>query len=53
MRCVAQIFEGIDILVIRLGKQVDERKVLNLSEVRLKIIRLLGPEVEKCYPVEI
>lgn len=53
MRRVAQIFEGIDILVIRLGKQVVERKVLNLSEVRLKIIRLLGPEVEKCYLVEI
>jgi transposase len=53
MRRVAQMFEGIDILVIRLGRQIVDRRVLNLSTVRLKIIRLLGPEVEKCYLLEI
>jgi transposase len=51
MRRVAQMFEGIDVLVIRAGDQVVERRVLNLSQVRLKIIHLLGPEVENCYLV--
>lgn len=49
MRRVAQMFEGVDLLVIRLGDQVMQRRVLNLSPERLKIIHLLGPEVENCY----
>jgi transposase len=49
MRRVAQIFEGIDLLVIRAGPTVVARKILNLSPLRLKIIRLLGPEVQSCY----
>jgi transposase len=53
MRRVAQMFEGIDILVIRRDRQIIDRRVLNLSTVRLKIIRLFGPEVEKCYLLEI
>jgi hypothetical protein len=40
MRRVAQMFEGMDLLVIRLGEQVVQPKVLNLSPVRLKIIHL-------------
>jgi hypothetical protein len=51
MRRVAQMFEGVDLLVTRLGDQVVQRRVLNLSPVRLKIIHLLGPEVENCYLV--
>jgi len=46
MRRVAQMIEGMDLLVIRLGEQVVQHKVLNLSPVKLKIIHLLGPEVE-------
>ena len=49
MRRVAQIFEGIDLLVIYSGAVIVARKILNLSPVRLKIIRLLGPEVQSCY----
>jgi transposase len=49
MRRVAQIFEGVDVLVIRVGKRVIDRRILNLSGVRLKIIELFGPEVKKCY----
>jgi hypothetical protein len=35
------------------GREFVDRRALNLSAVRLKIIRLLGPEVEKCYLLEI
>lgn len=28
------------------------RKILNLTAVRLKIIRLFGPEVQNCYLVD-
>ena len=52
MRRVAQIFEGVDILTIRLHGQIVERRVLNLSPLRRTIIRLLGPQVEYCYLVE-
>lgn len=52
MRRVAQIFEGVDLLLIRLDNQLVERRVLNLSSVRLKIIRLFGPEVQNCYLVD-
>jgi transposase len=52
IRRVAQMFEGIDVLLVRLDNRVVARKVLNLSDVRLKIIRLLGPEVENCYLVD-
>jgi hypothetical protein len=31
MRRVAQMFKGIDILIIRLGRQIIDRRVLNLS----------------------
>jgi transposase len=49
MRWVFQLFEGIDILIIRQGEQVLNRQVLNLREEHLTIIRLLGPPVENCY----
>jgi transposase len=52
MRRVAQIFEGIDVLLIRLDDQVVARQVLNLTEVRLQIIRLFGPMVQNCYLVD-
>lgn len=49
MRRVAQIFEGVDLLVIHSGKAIVARKILNLSPIRLKIIRLFGSEVQSCY----
>ena len=52
MRRIAQIFEGVDLLIIRLNNQVVDRKVLNLTDVRRQIVRLLGPEVQYCYLVD-
>jgi transposase len=52
MRRIAQMFEGIDVLLIRLEGQIVARQVLNLTEVRLQIIRLFGPEVQNCYFVD-
>ena len=51
MRRVAQIFEGIDFLVIRSQGHVIERKILNLTPVRLKIISLFSPHVRNFYLV--
>lgn len=52
MRRVAQIFEGVDILSVRLNGQIIYRRVLNLSPVREKILRLFAPDVLNCYLVE-
>ena len=53
MRRVAQIFEGVDILIIRQGSQVIERQVLKMTPLRLQLIRLFGPIIQNCYLVEI
>jgi len=52
MRRIAQIFEGVDLLQIRRNGQLVAQQILNLTPVRLKIIRLLGPHVLNCYLVE-
>lgn len=52
MRRVAQMFEGVDLLVIRQGTQIVERRILKLTPVRLQLIRLLGPAVQNCYLVD-
>jgi transposase len=52
MRRVAQIFEGIDLLIIRHEKQIVARQILNMTDVHRKIVSLLGPEVEYCYFVD-
>lgn len=52
LRRVFQMFEGIDILLIHKPDGV-ERRVLNLSEVHRVIIRLLGPDVQRCYLIDI
>ena len=52
MRRVAQIFEGVDLLIIRQNDQVVGRQILNMTDVRRKIVSLLGPEVEYCYLVD-
>lgn len=46
---VAQMFEGIDFLIIRCGGQTIERQILKLTPVRLQIIRLFSPTVQNCY----
>jgi transposase len=51
-RRVAQIFEGIDLLLIRLDGQIIARQILNLTPLRLQIIRLFGPEIHYCYLVD-
>ena len=48
IRWVFQIFQGIHVLIIK--ERLSTRQlVLNLTPVQLKIIHLLGVEVEKCY----
>jgi transposase len=49
MRWIFQVFEGIDLLIIRQNGQILTRQVLNLRPEHLKVIRLLGPPIEKCY----
>ena len=49
---IAQIFEGVDVLIIRAEKQVVSRQVLNLTPVRLKILRLFTPSIQNCYLLE-
>jgi transposase len=53
MRRIAQMFEGVDILIIRQGGQVVDRRVLKLTPVRLQIICLFGPAIQNCYLVGI
>jgi len=49
MRWIFQVFEGIDLLIIRQNDQIVHRQVLNLQPMHLTVLRLLGPPVEKCY----
>ena len=49
MRRIAQMFEGVDLLIIRRGEQIIEQRVLKLTPVRLQIIRLFRPAVQNCY----
>ena len=52
MRRIAQIFEGVDLLIVRHSDQLIERRILNMTAVHLLIISLLGPEVQYCYLVD-
>jgi transposase len=49
MRWIFQVFEGIDLLIIRQSEQIVTRQVLNLKQEHLTVLHLLGPPVEKCY----
>ena len=49
MRRVAQIFEGVDVLTIRDTTGAVRQQILNLTPVRLKILRLFNPFVHNCY----
>ncbi len=52
MRRVAQMFEGIDLLIIHQGSRIVEQKILKLTPVRLQLIRLFGPPIQNCYLVD-
>lgn len=52
MRRIAQMFEGVDLLIIRQGTQIIERQILKLTPVRLQLICLLGPPVQNCYLID-
>ena len=49
MRRIAQMFEGVDILIIRQGGRVVDRRVLKLTPVRMQIVSLFGPAIQNCY----
>ncbi len=49
LRWVFQLFEGLDVLSIRADGRLVTRKLLNLRPVHQQVIRLLGPQVQKCY----
>jgi transposase len=49
LRWVFQVFEGLDVLSVWSGNQQVLRQVLNLPPVHLQVLRLFGPQIEKCY----
>ncbi len=49
LRRIFQVFEGIDLLLVRQDGQVVNRQVLNLPPEHLTVLHLLGPPVENCY----
>lgn len=53
IRWVFQMFQGLDILLIHQNGQVVFRKLVNLRPVQQQVITLLGPQVQKCYLVEV
>lgn len=49
MRWVFQLFEGLDILMVKQNGQVILRQLLNLRPVQEQVITLLGSQVQNCY----
>jgi transposase len=49
LRWVFQVFEGLDVLSVWMNGQLISRQVMNLRPVHQQIIRLLGPQIQKCY----
>jgi transposase len=49
IRWVFQLFEGLDILLLKQNGQVAQRQLLNLRPAQHQVISLLGPQVQKCY----
>ncbi|MFC1879312.1 IS1634 family transposase [Chloroflexota bacterium] len=52
LRWVFQIFEGLDILSVWTNGSLVTREVMNLRPVHQQIIRLLGPQIQRCYLIE-
>jgi len=51
LRWVFQTFEGLDVLSVWADGRLITRQIMNLRPVHQQIIRLLGPQVQKCYLV--
>lgn len=49
IRWVFQLFEGLDILLVKQNGQVMLRQLLNLRPAQEQVISLLGPQVQNCY----
>jgi transposase len=49
VRWIFQLFEGLDILLVRQNGVILQRKLLNLRPVQRQVIDLLGPHVQNCY----
>jgi len=49
LRWVFQMFEGLDVLSVAVDGRLVTRKILNMRPVHIQVIRLLGPQVQKCY----
>ncbi len=52
LRWVFQIFEGLDILSIWVGDQRVQRQALNLRPVHIQVLRLFGPQIQRCYLID-
>jgi transposase len=49
IRWIFQLFEGLDILLVKQNDQVISRQLLNLQPAQERVITLLGLQVQKCY----
>jgi transposase len=49
LRWVFQVIEGLDVLSVWVDGRLVTRKLLNLHPVHQQVIRLLGPQMQKCY----
>jgi transposase len=49
LRWVFQVFEGVDILSVWIWVEEVLCQDLNLRPVHLQVLRLFGPQIEKCY----
>jgi transposase len=49
IRWIFQLFEGLDILLVKQNGEVMLRQLLNLRPAQEQVINLLGPQVQKCY----
>ena len=49
IRWIFQLFEGLDILLVKQNGVVMLRQLLNLRPAQEQVITLLGPQVQKCY----
>lgn len=49
IRWIFQLFEGLDILLVKQSEEVLLRQLLNLRPAQEQVITLLGSQVQKCY----
>jgi transposase len=49
IRWIFQLFEGLDILLVKQNGEVMLRQLLNLRPAQAQVITLLGSQVQKCY----